>query len=570
MAEKVTKISQWGFVIITFVLLVYRITLHADTSDEIMNLSISYRIVLGDIPFYHVREVYQIGAIFMVPFVWLFVKLTGGTTGIILYSRVLYIIALVGCAILVYQMLKKYIRKDHAFFLSYIVVFFELFSMYYLWYDTMAVIFCLLGDLAIVKAVEIKKENKQKYLYLFAAGILHSCMAVVHVALIPMALGTAVFLFILLSVHYGRKFTHVLKCVGAYVSFPLTVILLAVAVILITGSFEMVLAYVESMLAARDINMSFLDVIIQVKDSFMVVNVYLVNLTKVLLIAYAACWFLPHLFPILAFGIIVFPIYNQYLLPATSVRGLPNYLAYIAMWAPLLYLLIKKKEKIDTCFFYIFWLPFPLSMMFIPYFSLMSMYGPIKAWMICLPAALVSLYYLLRLWKQMVSEDTVVVCNCLFAIVTLTLLWSGYKYVYLNEPLIEADNVRLTEGIFAGIKVNESMEYMPEMEKMVQNYIDGCETILVSQELRSIYLMTDLKPFTRTTEMATISDGTTRWWWQQVVYLNEIGGLPDVLFLVELDLVDPMILDLIRTNYKFVNREMAGENLIYIYRKNGV
>ena len=38
--NKIQKICGYGFVIITFALLLYRITLHADVDDEIMNLNI--------------------------------------------------------------------------------------------------------------------------------------------------------------------------------------------------------------------------------------------------------------------------------------------------------------------------------------------------------------------------------------------------------------------------------------------------------------------------------------------------------------------------------------------------
>ena len=125
MRNKVIKICEWGFVILTFTLLLYRITLHADVDDEIMNLSIAYRMTKGDIPFYHIQESYQLGAIFLAPFLWFYVKLTGGTTGIVLYSRLIYIAVLAICAILTYRSLQHYLKKGLAFFISYVIVFFE-------------------------------------------------------------------------------------------------------------------------------------------------------------------------------------------------------------------------------------------------------------------------------------------------------------------------------------------------------------------------------------------------------------------------------------------------------------
>lgn len=566
--EKLTQMGLVGFAVITFSLLLYRITLHADVADEIMNLSISYRIVLGDIPFYHIQEVYQTGAIFTVPFVWLFVKLTGGTTGIILYSRVVYIVVLIICAVLMYRLIRHYMRKKLAFLLSYVIVFFELYSLFYLWYDTEAVIFCLLGDLAIVKAVEQCNMDRKSFLYLVSAGVLHSCMAAVHVALIPMAVGTGIFLFAFVYLHCGKKIGDAVKCVGAYAAFPVIIVVLAGIVLLFTGNLENVWAYLLDMLNSRNvIDHNLLDTILAVKDSYMVVNTYLVNITKFLLVLYVVTWIVPKVFPFFAFAIVILPICNQYLLQEGSVRGVPNYLSYFALWAPLLYLQIRRKEKIDRCLWYIFWLPFPISAVFIPFFVVSGNGIFIKAWQMCLPAALVGLYYIIRIWKEKAGEESLKISGFLLAIVSLTLLLNSYKYVFLNEPLIEKEDIRLTEGIYAGIKVNESMECMPELERMVQKYTKDCETILVSSEIRCIYLMSDLKPLTRTTEMATNFDGMLQRWQLNLEYFKKFNMLPDIMFLEAYDLEDEEIWKLLNENYRFINVETIGNHTIYIYKE---
>lgn len=568
MRNRLIRACEWGFVLLTFTLLIYRITLHADVYDEIMNLSISYRITLGDIPFYNIQEAYQIGAIFTAPFVWLFVKLTGGTTGIILYSRVIYILTLVGCAILIYRLMKHYLKKEIAFFLSYIIVFFELFSLFYLWYDSEAVVFCLLGNLFIARGLEQSRNTKQMYAFLMLAGVLHSFMAAAHVALIPMAIGTAVCIMILEYRCYAKKGIAAMKCVLAYTAFPLFVIMAALFLILFTGKMTMVTEYLEQILASRGVGEFHLFATIRsVIESYLSVNPYFLKITGVLLILYILAWIFPKTFPLFAFAMVVLPIYNQYLLPETSVRGLPNYLSFLAVWVPFLYAMIRKKQSFDRCLLFIFWVPPILSAVFIPLFSMTSSYGPIKAWQMCLPGALTALYYLAVVWKERAGMESIGICKALYMVVSLVLLLNAYKFVYLNQPFIESENKRITEGIYWGIKVNPKMECMVDIQRMVEAYSEGCETILASSGIRAIYLMTDLKPFTGTTEYATFFDGDIQRWSRQREYFERFGGLPDIMFLEYYDLQDEFFEDILYVKYELLNVETIGTHEIYVYKK---
>ena len=569
MNKKIIRICQGIFVLITFTLLLYRITFHADNMDEIMNLNIAYRIVLGDIPFYHIQETYQFGALFMVPFLWLFVKLTGGTTGIILYSRVVYIAVLVICAIVTYRLLRGYMDKCNAFFLSYSVCFFELLSLFYLWYDSEAVVFCLLGNLSAIAALEKQKSIKQKYMYLVLAGGFHFCMVIAHAALAPMAVGIAIVISVAVYFYYERNLFASIKCSFFYALIPLVIIVLGIAVVCLFGKMEMVLGYVAGLLSSRGVGtIDIFSIIESVYTCYISVNGYFVKITAVLVVAYLLGCIVPKTFWIFAFGVIILPIYNQYLLPETSVRGLPNYLSYIALWAPFLYLLIREKQKVDHGMFYIMWLPSLISVLFIPMFSMTGTYGPVKAWQMCLPGALTSLFFMHRIWKERVGENTLVICQTLYMIVSLTLLLNAYKYVYLNEPLISVTgNVRLSDGIYSGIKVNSKMECMVDVQKMVEEYSEGCSTIMASSEIRQIYLMTDLRPLTRTTEMVTYFDGEVGRWDLQLEYFERFNQIPDVLFLEVYDLQDPNIESFLNRNYKLINKENIGMHKIYVYKK---
>lgn len=566
--SKIQKICGYGFVIITFALLLYRITLHADVDDEIMNLNIAYRMSKGDIPFYNIMESYQMGAIFLAPFVWFYVKITGGTTGIVLSSRFLYIIVLTICAILTYHLLQHYLKKDIAFFISYIIIFFELFGLFYLWYDSEAIIFLLLGDLAIIYALELSKSNRKRYFFLMLAGIAHSCMALAHISTAPMAIGIAIILAGITYAQYEKKVIGTVKNVLAYASFPLVMLVILILLLLITGNMQTMVAFLADLIGGRQQReLNIIKIIIEVKDTFMVHNIYLVQVTKLLLIIYALAWIFPKTFPVLALGMIALPIYNQMLLPQTSIKGVPNYIAYLALWSPLLYLLIKRKEKIDRCMMYILTLPIFISAIFIPVFSISGDTGPIKAWQMFLPGMITTLYFIARIWQERFGNKTLDYCKFFCALATLSLLYNVYSFNFKGAPMIDGNDTRLTEGIYAGIKVKPEIECMVDIQRMVEEYSEGCETILASKEIRPIYLMTDLKPFTATTEYATVSDGEKQRWYRQMDYFKKFNALPDIMFLEYYDLQDESFEETLDTNFELLSIETIDTHEIYVYKK---
>ena len=567
MRNKLVKLSYYSFIIVSFLLLLYRITLHADTHDEIINLNISYRYALGDIPFYHCWDAYQGGDIFLAPFLWIFVKITGTTTGIVLYSRVLYVVILMICAWLTYQIFKKYLDKRNAFFLSYVIVFFELYSLFYLWYDSVALIFLFLGDLAIVKALDQCDTQKQRYSYLFLAGIVHCCMVIAYFALVPMALGIAALIVYSAYRHYGRSMKITLKYVCAYAVGAAVVVVALVMYLQVTAGIGNALEVIGLITSDRGTNaVNFWTLGWEIVKSYVRVNTSFVFITFILLGVYWKARKEAKWFGILTIGIVVLPIANQFLLPASTIRGLANYLSYIGLWCIPLYGLIEKKESIDRCLLYIFNIPLFFSAILIPYVSLFGSLGPTKSWQMCLPGALVSLYYIVRIWKEKYCEK-IERCSILFMIVIATLILNSYTYNFLNEPLIEASNARMTKGIYWGIKVNPKMECMAELEEFVKEYSQGAESILASKSLRSIYLMTDLKPCVRSTERATYEDFEGLSWEKTLEYFAYFEELPEIMFLEVEDFADPAIHKLLLEEYEVLANRQIGEYYIFVYKR---
>lgn len=71
--------------------LVHRLRFSADLSDEAFSIALPYRFALGDRPFIDEVSTAQTAGLLLLPFVWLFVKLTGGSAGIVLFVRFVHL-----------------------------------------------------------------------------------------------------------------------------------------------------------------------------------------------------------------------------------------------------------------------------------------------------------------------------------------------------------------------------------------------------------------------------------------------------------------------------------------------
>lgn len=113
------------FVFITAGLLLWRITISATPYDEVINVSLAYRLSLGQLPFYEAQEAFQTGAIILAPFLWLYTTVIGSTDGIILFSRFLYLAALAALGMLTFRVFKKIVPFRVAFYMGYLCIFFK-------------------------------------------------------------------------------------------------------------------------------------------------------------------------------------------------------------------------------------------------------------------------------------------------------------------------------------------------------------------------------------------------------------------------------------------------------------
>ena len=162
---------------ISFIILIIRARFGFCWSDETFYISTTHRFFTGDSIFYNEWFPTQLSSLCLLPFHALFVFISGGTTGIILYFRILYVFFETICAYTTYYIIKKH----HSVFIANTAMMFVMFYSHLniatLSYYTMSVLFFLLSMLFIYDAIKSEYTNNNKELimagFCFAISVLN-------------------------------------------------------------------------------------------------------------------------------------------------------------------------------------------------------------------------------------------------------------------------------------------------------------------------------------------------------------------------------------------------------------
>jgi len=553
------------FVLMSIILLFYRISIHADIYDEIINLSISYRVALGDIPFYNGWEAFQSGDIFMAPFLWLYIKIFNTTSGMILYSRLIYIGVFSILAIGFYRFFKLHLSQKAAFFLSYIIVFFEIYSLFYLWYDTVSIFFLCFGVLALLNSFEEGAKWKQIFMTI-SAGFLHCFMAFSYPAYIILAVIIAVIVFY--TSFQGGGFKSALYKIMLYGGGALIFVSILIIYFQIYVGIEKIFETLSIITSSRSTNVfSILNILCDIFVSYVKVNKYLIPVTIILFIAYFASLRNPGKIKWFIWGLIILPGFNQFFIEKSTVMGLANYLSYLMIWCPFLYYMICNKKEIHKRIFAFLYYPSIASVICITLTTVYADIGPVKCWQASLPGALAALYFVVDLLskpKQNISKSLILLLH----LITAILLFNSYSYIYLNQPYITWENKRMTDGLYWGIKVNDYIEDIIHLQNIVIATSDNCETVLASSELRPVYMMTQMRPYVWSVEApAYYMDGIFHWDYS-ITYFEYFDTYPDIMYLCDYEIADNVdILNILEDKYQLIDKAYIMEKNIFIYKK---
>lgn len=155
--------------------LIWRIQCSISYYDEVLNIYISYiTAALGQRHLVENGYIFSMGDLFNLPFVYLFWRITGGTEGLVLFIRFVYLGFNLVLAGVFWWIFGKYLGKMTMILFGLILITFFPGGMYTVSYDTMALFFSLMGCILLLGS-ELR-ENEKSGLYRYFAGICHACM----------------------------------------------------------------------------------------------------------------------------------------------------------------------------------------------------------------------------------------------------------------------------------------------------------------------------------------------------------------------------------------------------------
>lgn len=155
-----------------------------DKGDEVQNITMAYRLALGQKPWVDIWEIFQSGNSFASPVIWLLVKMTGSTEGIIFFVRGAFLLMNLFLGAVLFFVLKNYISKSILGACILAIICYAPFSLYYIWYDSMGLYFMLLGEILLFAGLQSGKGLSWP---VFFAGVSHALMSYAYPSFVLLA-----------------------------------------------------------------------------------------------------------------------------------------------------------------------------------------------------------------------------------------------------------------------------------------------------------------------------------------------------------------------------------------------
>lgn len=514
---------------IMFVSLFYGV----DTTDESYYSTLSLRFARGDLPLWESSDMQQFSAFLLTPFIALYTNIAGGTTGLILFSRIFYFVVAFLISVIFLRSFQKLVGEKLALFSAIIIWTYAPFNIYTLGYNNMVNIFLVLS-VSLAWCAVSERDGKKKILFLIATAITQVLMCVFHPAGVFACLFIIALMTILLIRQNKGKKGLAKMLITYFVSGFLTVLLIALLIVGRTG-IELAVKGLHNMLNNPFYGEETKNYFILLRDAAQYIwNNIPLNILYVLVLAFVLItrykW--RHKFKmvylIMVLVLFVLGIANAFVVRDPSVRGIYLFLN-IAIMMPIICFMLSKKEKKITCnlvlFFYV-----PSWMLFLGVlcFSAGGYYQAPQALLL----AGISVLILFGVWvKEAFKAKRIlrsvfqysvmtIICCCM----TINSLCFPYRDVAINLA-----TTHIERGIYAGLYTNEQ-----KAEKLVQFETDikalgGQGTIQFLECFPAGYSMSDMKADSHDLFMSTYYLYGMDWSNSILRYYNEVAGMPNYI-----------------------------------------
>ena len=498
-SKRIVPILIFNAVLVVLAML--RAGLCITTTDEVFNIGQSFRTIQGNLFLVENWDYFQTGDSFLTPFLYVFYRITGSTEGIVLFSRIVFIVLQVLLSVLMYKILSMFFERIGAFFAAAIYSTAVSFLLFYMWYDNWEIYFRLIGLFLVFYVIAGEKtDNKNSYILVFIAGIVHAFMVFAYPTMV------AVFIYVLVLLFaYKRKQSaraNTFRAV-AYISGAALVFAVFVVYVLINGVgnlfiFNNVMSEAGLSSTGRSGFFAFASTISKIK-ALIVENVIhymfallLFAVDIVILYVFRKSKKCVLLFcTIMIAGCIV-------LLLMTVFRSdsLNTLMTYLSIYTIPLYILIRKKSERTGKYKDLIMVLSVSSLIAGIVYSMTALDGAIKFSAGARAGAIVTLVMLFEVIKM---SDLKIGNKTAFGIIaSLMMILNVFAlYSFSFEGLKPYDcNTMIKSGIYKGIiDIPVSAKRYETVEKDLASVItEGDKTITCGPYAMEFYLMSDLKP----------------------------------------------------------------------------
>ena len=533
------------------VLAIFRAILCITVTDEVFNLGQSFRTIQGNVFLVENWDYFQTGDSFLTPFLYVFYKITGSTEGIVLFSRIVFIVLQVLLSVFLYKILSRFFERISALFAVMIYSTAVSFLLFYMWYDNWEIFFRLIGLFLVFYAVaDEKTDAKKTYISVFIAGIVHACMVFAYPTM------AAVYIYILVLLFaYKRKqstrantFRALAYILGAALVFAIFVVYVLMNGVSNLFIFNNVMSEAGLSSTGREGFFSLASMIEKTK-ALIVENVIFYMFGMVffavgILILYV---FRKNKHRILMFCSVMFVgCIVLLLMTVFRVDSLNTLMTYLSLYTIPLYLLVRKESDKTRHFKDLIMFLWISSYIAGVVYSMTALDGAIKFSAGARTGAIVTVLLLFEVMKKIeVKTGSKTLSGILATVLVVMNVFAVYSFSFDGQKPLEC-KAMIKSGIYKGIidAPDNAKRYEVVEKDLAEVITGGDKTIACGPFAMEFYLMSDLIP-----NAANLWDpNNTELTFQ---YYKTYYGEPDIIVLHDSadDVTSPEFLEFVDRNY---------------------
>ena len=524
-------------------------------TDEVFNIGQALRTIRGNTFLVENWDYFQTGDSFLIPFIYIFCKITGSTEGIVLFSRLVFVVLQTLLSVFIYKILSRFFDRMSSFFAVVIYTTAISFLLFYMWYDNWEIFFRLIGLFLIFYAISSfdQKTSGKAYLMVFIAGIAHACMVFAYPTMIVLNVYVLALIFFYrrkqsAKAHNLMALFYILGSVLVFAVFMLYVLKIGVGNLFI---FNDTMAEAGLSSTGREGFFSLASMIEKTK-ALIVENVIFYMFAMVffavgILILYV---FRKNKHRILMFCSVMFVgCIVLLLMTVFRVDSLNTLMTYLSLYTIPLYLLVRKESDKTRHFKDLIMFLWISSYIAGVVYSMTALDGAIKFSAGARTGAIVTVLLLFEVMKKIeVKTGSKTLSGILATVLVVMNVFAVYSFSFDGQKPLEC-KAMIKSGIYKGIidAPDNAKRYEVVEKDLAEVITGGDKTIACGPFAMEFYLMSNLIP-----NAANLWDpNNTELTFQ---YYKTYYGEPDIIVLHDSadDVTSPEFLEFVEENYTLV------------------